>query len=436
VTILSKKKLVVVGLGYVGLPVACRFAEEGFTVTGIDILAEKVDMINKGESPIEGDEPGLQELVSKVVSSGMMKASTSYDAIEDADYVLIIVETPFDLRSKEPYYSALRAATKSVGEKLMKDTLVIVESTVAPGTTSKIVLPILEEESGLKAGSDFLLATAPERVMPGKLLYNLTNLDRTVGGIDEASTKSAIALYSNIVKGELFATDALTAEVVKTTENAYRDVQIAFANEVAMMCEILGVDVYEVRDLVNRSPFRNMHLPGAGVGGHCLPKDSWLLAFGARDKYEPRLLAIAREINDGMPRHMSQLCESALREAGRRVYGAKVTVLGLAYLENSDDTRNSPAFTLLKALEVVGALPVVHDPYVKESNGILPQDDIKKVLTDSDCLVLVTAHDEYRQLDLDEVKKLMKTPIIIDGRNVFDKNSCISKGFIYRGVGQ
>ncbi|MFW9963992.1 MAG: nucleotide sugar dehydrogenase [Candidatus Sifarchaeia archaeon] len=433
---MSSKKLVVVGLGYVGLPVACRFAEEGFAVTGIDIVKEKVDMINKGESPIEGDEPGLQDLVSRVIESGNLKASTTYDAIGEADYVLIVVETPFDLRSKEPYYSSLRAATKSVGEQLKKDTLVIVESTVAPGTTSKIVLPILEEESGLKAGTDFLLATAPERVMPGKLLYNLTNLDRTIGGIDDASTKSAIDLYSSIVKGKLFTTDALTAEVVKTTENAYRDVQIAFANEVAMMCEILGVDVYKVRDLVNRSPFRNMHLPGSGVGGHCLPKDSWLLAFGARDKYEPRLLAIAREINDGMPRHMSQLCESALREAGRRVYGSKVTVLGLAYLENSGDTRNSPAFTLLKALEVVGALPVVHDPYVKESNGIVPLKDIKKAISDSDSLVLVTAHDEYGQMDLDEIKKMMRTPIIIDGRNVFDKNECISKGFIYRGVGQ
>jgi UDP-N-acetyl-D-mannosaminuronic acid dehydrogenase len=433
---LSKKKLVVVGLGYVGLPVACRFAEEGFDVTGIDIVAEKVDLINNGESPIEGDEPGLQDLVSRVVGSGRLNASTNYDAIQDADFVLIIVETPFDLRSKEPYYSSLRAASKSVGVNLKKDTLVIVESTVAPGTTNKIVQPILEEESGLKAGTDFLLATAPERVMPGKLLSNLTNLDRTIGGIDEASTKSAIDLYSNIVKGELFPTDALTAEIVKTTENAYRDVQIAFANEIALMCEILGVDVHEVREFVNRSPFRNMHIPGAGVGGHCLPKDSWLLAFGAKGKYEPRLLAIAREINDGMPRHMSQLCESALREAGRRVYGAKVTVLGLAYLENSDDTRNSPAFTLLKALEVVGALPIVHDPYVKESNGIIPLDDIKKALADSDSLVLVTAHDEYKRIDLDEVKKLMRTPIIIDGRNVFDKDECISKGFIYRGVGQ
>jgi len=430
------KNIVVVGLGYVGLPVASRFAEEGFNVTGIDIIAAKVDMINKGQCPIEGDEPGLPELVKTVVERGALKATSSYDSIREADYVLIVVETPFDLRSKEPYYSSLRSATKSVGQNLSKGTLVIIESTVAPGTTNKIVLPILEEESGLNAGTDFLLATAPERVMPGKLLSNLNTLDRTIGGVNEESTKAAIDLYKNIVSGQLFATDALTAETVKTTENAYRDVQIAFANEVALMCEILGVDVYQVRELVNRSPFRNMHLPGSGVGGHCLPKDSWLLAFGAKGKYTPRLLAIAREINDGMPRHVSQLCEAALQEAGRRVYGSKVTVLGLAYLENSDDTRNSPAFTLIKALEVVGALPIVHDPYVEEANGIRPLTNLMDALNDSDCLVVVTAHDEYREINLDEIKKVMRTPVIVDGRNVFDKKECISKGFIYRGVGR
>jgi len=433
---LNDKNLVVVGLGYVGLPVAARFAEEGFNVTGIDVIQEKVEVINKGGCPIEGDEPGLAELVKKVVQSGSLRTSLDYDAIQKADYVLIVVETPFDLRSKEPYYSSLRSASKSVGQNLSKGTLVVVESTVAPGTSSNIVLPILEEESGLKGGVDFFLATAPERVMPGKLLHNLNNLDRTIGGINEESTQAALGLYKNIVSGNLFCTDALTAEVVKTTENAYRDVQIAFANEVALMCEILSVDVYKVRDLVNRSPFRNMHLPGAGVGGHCLPKDSWLLAFGAKGKYTPRLLAIAREVNDGMPRHLSQLCEAALQQAGRRVYGSKVTVLGLAYLENSDDTRNSPAFTLIKALEVVGALPVVHDPYVSESNGIKPLNNIMESLKESDCLVIVTAHDEYKQLDLDEIKKIMRTPVLVDGRNVLDKEECILKGFIYRGVGQ
>ena len=433
---MTESTLAVVGLGYVGLPVAARFAEVGFTVYGIDIVEDKVTKLNAGLSTIEGDEPGLNELVRKVVDSGRFKATTDHAVIRDADFVLIVVETPFDRRSREPYYASLRSASKSVGQNLKRGALVVVESTVAPGTVTNIVKPILEAESGMQAGTDFMLAAAPERVMPGKLLYNLTNLDRTIGGLDTKSTEAAIRLYKNIVKGDLFPTDIVTAEVVKTTENAYRDVQIAFANEIALLCETIGVDVYEVRELVNKSPFRSMHLPGAGVGGHCLPKDSWLLAFGARGGYAPRLLSISREINDGMPRHLSMLCEEALAQAGRSVYGSRITILGLAYLENSDDTRNSPAFTLIKALEVLGAHPTVHDSYVKESNGIKPVADLKEAIKGSDCLVLVTAHNEYNSLDLDEVKNLMRTPVIVDGRKVFDKEECIRRGIIFRGIGR
>lgn len=433
---LISKKLVVVGLGYVGLPVALKFAEAGFEVTGIDIDEQKIKMINQGKSPIEGNEPGFAELLEDIVKSGKMQVTTDYKPVAEADYVLVVVETPFSMRSKEPLYTSLKSATRSIAQHLRKDTLVIIESTIAPGTIGTIVQPILEEESGLRAGTDFLLATAPERVMPGKLLHNLVTLDRVVGGIDEESTNQAILLYSSIVKGELYPADALTAEVVKTTENAYRDVQIAFANEVALLCENLGVDVFQVRELVNRSPFRNMHLPGAGVGGHCIPKDSWLLAFGARGKYEPRLLAIAREINDGMPHHMSDLCEAALREAGKRIYGSKIAILGLAYLENADDTRNSPAFMLVKALEVLGAQPIVHDPYVKSSEGVVLTGDIEEALRDADCAAVVTAHNEYLTINLDAIKKLMQTPIIVDGRNIFNKQECLDKGFIFKGVGR
>ncbi|NHJ12875.1 MAG: nucleotide sugar dehydrogenase [Candidatus Thorarchaeota archaeon] len=433
---MTKDKVAVVGLGYVGIPVAAKFAEAGFQVVGIDLLKEKVDRINNGECPIEGDEPGLADLLRSVVASGQFRATTDYKVIRDAEYVLIVVQTPFDLRSKEPYYSALRSASKSVGENLGKGALVIVESTVSPGTTQNIVQPILESKSGLKAGVDFWLAAAPERVMPGKLLHNLESVERVVGGLDELSTQKALDFYRHIVKSELHPTDILTAEIVKTTENAYRDVQIAFANEVALLCEIVGADVYEVRRLVNLSPQRQMHLPGAGVGGHCIPKDSWLLAFAAKDKYQPRLLATSREINDGMPIHMSNLVESALHEAGRPVYGSTATILGIAYLENSDDTRNSPAFNLVKALEVKGVFPVVHDPYVREANGIRVVKNLNEALKDSDCMVLVTAHEEYRHLDLDAAKKLLRTPIIVDGRNVFDKKACVEKGFVFRGVGQ
>jgi UDP-N-acetyl-D-mannosaminuronic acid dehydrogenase len=198
----------------------------------------------------------------------------------------------------------------------------------------------------------------------------------------------------------------------------------------------MGVDVYKVRELVNRSPYRDMHLPGAGVGGHCLPKDSWLLAFGAKGKYQPRLITAARAINDGMPLHMSDLCEDALVQAGRRVYGSIVTILGAAYLENADDTRNSPALRLIRELDVLGVTVVVHDPYVKELDGIAPLKDLEKALKGSDCIALVTAHDQYKNLDLDWAKGLMRTPIIVDGRHVFNREKCVEKGFIFRGVGE
>lgn len=432
----SKGTLIVVGIGYVGLPVAAKFAQVGFKVFGVDISESRVSMINKGVSPIEGNEPGLQELITETVKSGAFRATTDYGVIKQANYVLIVVQTPFDEKSNKPYYEALRSATTSVGKQLRRGTLVIVESTVAPGTLTNIVQPLLESNSGLKAPRDFMLATAPERVMPGKLLYNLVNLDRVIGGLDEASTKAAMELYRQVVKGQLFGTDALTAEVVKTTENAYRDVQIAFANELALLCENMGIDVYKIRELVNRSPYRDMHLPGAGVGGHCLPKDSWLLAFGAKGKYEPRLITVARAINDGMPLHMTDLCEEALRQAGRRVYGSVVTVLGAAYLENSDDTRNSPALRLIRELDILGVTIVVHDPYVRELDGIEPLKDLEKALKGSDCIALVTAHDEYKKLDLDWVKGLMRTPIIVDGRHVFNREQSVQKGFIFRGVGE
>ncbi|MFW9832101.1 MAG: nucleotide sugar dehydrogenase [Candidatus Thorarchaeota archaeon] len=428
--------LVVVGLGYVGVPVAAKFAEVGFDVTGIDIVDDKIKNINAGISPIVGKEPGLAELVRDVVDAGNLKATNDYAVIAESEYVLIVVETPFQEDINKPYYHALRSAASSVAENLKKGTLVVIESTVAPGTTQSIVKPILENHSGMIAGEDFLLATAPERVAPGRLLHNLVNMDRVIGGINDRSTKAAARLYRHIVRGELYEVDALTAEVVKTTENTYRDVQIAFANEIALLCENIGVDVWEVRELVNKVPNREMHQPGAGVGGHCLPKDSWLLAFGARGRYEPRLIAVARDINDSMPLHMSDLCEDALNSIRGSIYGSTVTILGVAYREGTDDVRNSPALKLQKSLEALGVRIVLHDPYVKATDEMHVISDLDAAITDSDCIALTAAHQEYRDMDLNRVGELMRTRIIVDGRAIFDEGLAEEKGFSYVSVGK
>ncbi|MCC7571988.1 MAG: nucleotide sugar dehydrogenase [Candidatus Methanofastidiosum sp.] len=430
------RNIVIVGTGYVGIPVAAMFADKGFNVVGINRTKEKVDLINKGLCPIEGDEPNLAQLIEKVVKNKKLVATTDYSPCKTADAILICVETPFDSDKWEPKYDSLKSALKSVAENMSKNSLVIVESTIAPTTMDTLVKPILENTSKMKAGVDFLLGNCPERVMPGKLLYNIENLPRVCGGINEETRERMLELYAHIVKGELYPTDCITAEVVKTVENAYRDVEIAFANEVALICEKLGINVYEVRELVNKAPYRNMHLPGAGVGGHCLPKDSLLLSYGVKGILTPELMILARNLNKKMPLHTAGLLIDALKEKDMDVKDKKITVCGFAYLENSDDTRNTPSLGVINTLKEKGAVVIVHDPFVKSYENLEIKKDFYSTIKDSDALIFVTAHSEYKNLDLDKIKGLMNTPIIIDGRNIFDKEESIKKGFLYRGVGK
>jgi UDP-N-acetyl-D-mannosaminuronic acid dehydrogenase len=423
-------RLAVVGLGFVGTPVACKFAQAGFPVTGIDALPEKVAKINAGVLPIEGREPGLRELLAEVVQAGRLRATTDYSVCREAQVALIAVETPVDDATRQPLYRALRSALTSLGAHLQPGTLVIVESTLAPGTMRQVVTPLLEEASGLQVSRDFYLAHCPERVMPGRLLANLEGYSRVVGGVSAEAAELAVALYRYVVRADLDVADALTAELVKTAENAYRDVQIAFANEVALLCESLGADVWRVRELVNKSPGRNMLLPGAGVGGHCIPKDPWLLIANAGDDFQPRLITAARAVNDGMPLHMVELLREALAAEGVELAAARVTVLGYAYLENADDTRNSPSAALVERLRASGAEVRVHDPWVAEYNG-----NLGRAVAGSDAIVLMVAHDAYRSLDLGHLRRLMRTPVLVDGRKVFVRGQAEAAGFRFHGVG-
>jgi len=423
--------IVVIGLGYVGIPVACAFASVGFQVTGIDLIRDKVEKINQGLCPIEGHEPGLAELLAKVVGEGRLTSTTDYSVCRRAEVILIAVETPIDSATHKPLYTALRGALSALGPHLQPGTLVIVESTLAPRTMFDVVAPLQEASSGLSVMQDLHLVHCPERVMPGRLLANLQNVSRVVGGMTPLAAVLAVMLYRHIVHAELDVTDCLTAEIVKTGENAYRDVQIAFANEVALLCETVGADVYQVRTLLNKSPGRHMHMPGAGVGGHCLPKDSWLLVSTAGDGFQPRLIPTARNINDSMPLHMVDLVLEGLHAAGREIAGAKVAVLGYTYLENSDDTRNSPSEVLIRRLQELGADVRVHDPFVREHDRRLDE-----VIQGADCVVIMVAHDVYTQVDLSEWYSLLRTPVLVDGRHVFAPISARTSGFVYRGIGQ
>jgi UDP-N-acetyl-D-mannosaminuronic acid dehydrogenase len=420
----------VIGLGYVGLPVACMFAKSGFNVIGLDIKEERNEMINKGISPIEGKEPGLSALVQETVNSGFLKATSNYENLALADIVLIDVETPVD-ENNIPQYKALQAACDGLA-KVMKDgVLVIVESTIAPGTIDRLVRPKLEEKSGKKSKKDFFLGACPERVMPGKLLENLKKMSRVCGGETSATSSIMVELYRMIVEADLDTSDPVTAELTKTAENTYRDVQIAFANELAMICEVAGADFMRVRELVNKSPGRNVLLAGAGVGGHCIPKDPWLLAYGGQNKVPLRLIPAARAINDSMPNHMVDLVIDALSENGKKIEDAKVGVLGYAYLEESDDTRNSPSEVLVSELASKGAQVIIHDPYVLEYKG-----NLYSKTTGCDVIVLMVAHHGYREISLEKLRKSLRTPIIVDGRNVFNPDQMKRAGFLFKSLGK
>jgi UDP-N-acetyl-D-mannosaminuronic acid dehydrogenase len=470
--------IVVIGMGYVGIPCAVLLADvPGFNVTGIQRRSErsgwKIECLNGGECPFDGDEPGLDELIHRVaVEKRTFRVTDDYAACEEADVILIDVQTPTDAEHGKhvPHYESLREVSAEAGRRLQPGALVIIESTVAPGTTQHVVQPILERESGLRAGSgenspfairhsQFYLAFSYERVMPGKLLEYITDFPRVVGGVDEESTRRAMALYRHIVKAEITPTDVLTAEMAKVVENAYRDVNIAFANEVALLCESMGVNVFEIRELINARPDRHVHVPGAGVGGHCLPKDSWLLKYGVETYGQPadqsfairhspfaiRLIPLARAINDGMPAHVLALIEAALAEAGRELTGAKVTLLGVSYLEDADDTRNTPAAALARLLLARGAEVTAHDPYVRapdwkrvlgDGHDVPLTTDLDEALRGSDCAALVTKHREYFALTPERLSAAMRTPVLVDGRNVFDLSALAGTGLVVQALGK
>jgi len=447
----EKIHICVIGMGYVGIPMAVVLADvDHFYVTGIQRRSLrsgwKIDWLNQGKNPFEGEEPGLDELIAKVVRNGKFHVTDSYESVDKADYILIDVQTPVDLDSKIPRYESLKEVSKKIANHLKKGVTIIIESTVAPGTTENIVQPIIEEESGLKRGEDFYLVFSFERVMPGKLLDYIINFPRVIGGGCNEANERAKYLYGKVVKKELQVTDTLTAELTKCIENTYRDVNIAFANEMALLCEDFNRDIFEIINLINYRHDRMMHYPGSGVGGHCLTKDPFLLVYGHRNytenKFKTDILLKSRELNDYMPKHMVELMEDVFREKHILVDNIKVAFLGVSYKANTDDTRNTPTENVIKTLRSRyhshNIIFIAHDPYVKprDYNTTELASDFDKAIMGADVLMFTTNHKQYYNIDLEDLRKKVRTPIIIDGRNIFNKKIVESHGFIYRKVGE
>ncbi len=444
--------IVVIGMGYVGIPMAALLADvDDFYVTGIQRRSQrsswKIDWLNSGKNPFEGDEPGLDELIERVVKNGKFKVTDKYSDVKNADYILIDVQTPVD-DQKTPRYESLKEVSQQISKHMKKGATVILESTVAPGTTDNVVQSILEEGSGLKRSKDFYLVFSFERVMPGKLLDYIINFPRVIGGGCKEANDKAMYLYAKVVKKELQITDTLTAELTKCIENAYRDVNIAFANEMALLSEDFNRNIYEIVELINQRHDRMMHYPGSGVGGHCLTKDPWLLLYGFNKYTEKvneskiKIIPDSRSLNDYMPYHMVELMEDVFREIHKLVDNIKIVLLGVSYKANTDDVRNTPTENIVKVLQnryhSHNIIYISHDPYVKERDYRLTEltSDFNEAVKGADVLIFATNHKEYYNLDLDDLKKKVRTAIIIDGRNIFDKKVVEEKGFIYRKVGE
>lgn len=444
------KKIGVVGMGYVGIPAAVLFANAPCyeKVYGIqrDSLSSgyKIKMLNAGENPLKGEEPLLDDLLKKAVIEKKFECTSDFSKLKECDAITISIQTPFmDKINLTPNFSALRDGLMNIGKNLSKGTLVVLESTVTPGTTDGFASDILEYYSDLTSGEDFALVHAPERVMVGRLIDNIRNHDRIVGGIDTRSTIEAINLYTPIMdNGKIIPMTAIAAEVTKTAENAYRDLQIAASNQLALYCEAMGVNFYDVKkgidSLKGEGITRAMLLPGAGVGGHCLTKDTYHLERGAHKNivdfplFTQSLYLTARKINDFMPKHTFNLTMDALDRL--HVEDPRVIILGWSFLPNTDDCRDSPSDKFASLLDDDNIDYSIHDPYVSKLD-----DNLFNVMEDSDAIVIFTAHSEYKKvLDPIRVKITMNRvhPIIIDGRNIIDPDKFISSGFVYKGIGR
>ena len=453
------KKIGVLGMGYVGIPAGALFADApqfdrvyGFQRDSPS-SGYKIAMLNRGESPLKGEEPGLEELLAKVVAAGKFSCTSDFSKIRELDAVTLSIQTPF-LNKEDllPDFSALFEGIRNVGRNLRPGMLVVLESTITPGTTTGVARELLEKESGLVAGTDFALAHAPERVMVGRLLRNIREHDRIVGGIDETSTKRATELYTPVLTvGKVIPMTATAAEVTKTAENTFRDLQIAAINELALYCEAMGINVYDVRtgidSLKGEGITRAMLWPGAGVGGHCLTKDTYHLERGVQQlgkdlldypAGEPSLFVLARHINDFMPDHMFRLTKEGLERAGRPLEGARIALLGWAFLSNSDDTRNTPSEPYRDLLIKAGASVAVHDPYVAEYPGVPIVSFVEEAIEGADAIVIFAGHNLYKGFDAPYLKNLTrkKHPVIVDGRNMVDPDAYIRLGFVYKGIGR
>lgn len=423
------KKVTVVGLGYVGLPLALLADLKGYKTTGLDVDTKKIASLRVGDSYIDDVTPAQ-------ISSSGATFTTDASVVKDSDIVVICVPTPVT-EEKEPDLGPVKSAITSVAPYLQTGTLVILESTVNPGVCDEIVLPLLEKTSGKKAGKDIYLAHCPERINPGDPHWNVSNINRVVGANTEKELRLAKDFYESIINAQIKPMASLKeAEAVKVVENSFRDINIAFVNELAMSFHKLGIDIENVIDGAATKPFAFMaHRPGCGVGGHCIPVDPYYLIDYARGYgFDHEFLRLARSINEHMPVFTVDLLDESLNKVEKSIRGTRIALLGLSYKANVGDSRESPALVIKKILEEKGADLTVYDPYIPEQSTVK---NLTDALEGAAAVVIAAGHDEFKREFTPKIAADNGVSVLIDGRNMFkqEKDKFQETGIIYHGIG-
>ncbi len=426
----TPKNVAIVGLGYVGLPLAILADRRGYDVIGIDLDTKKIAAINKRTLPPSLiPERGLALLLKK----SSLRATADFGVLRNVDIVVICVPTPVH-EDYRPDLGPVQKACESIGKHLKKGQLVILESTVNPGVCDEVAIPILEKTSGLTVGKDFFMAHCPERINPGDLKWNVENIPRVVGGFNTESLQRAAKFYRSIVKAPVKEMESLKeAEAVKIVENSFRDINIAFVNELAMSFAKLGIDVVNVINGAATKPFAFMaHYPGAGVGGHCIPVDPYyLIEYAKQNGFRHEFLSLARKINNQMPNFTVGLLLKKFKEKNISPAGSKVAVLGLAYKPDVADDRESPAYEVIAHLQAQGIETTAYDPYLPAKST----KSLRQALQGTQGVIITTAHKEFRDLKPEYFSR-HGVGIVIDGRNCFNKQEFLAANILYGGIGR
>ena len=428
----------VVGIGRIGLPTALSFAKAGLQTIGVDINEKLVDSINMGNFPLK-DEPGYEEIFNKVRKNGNFSATTNInDAISKSNLILLSLPTPMNAKNI-PSYSALESVGKQLSDILQPNSLIVVESTVEPGFIEDEMVSIISKSGRLKTQETFFIGVCPENANPGEILHDFTNLPRLIAGINNDVTKIIKMIYNFVFPVELIEMpNCKTANAVKLTTNVFRDVNIAFISELSLMFEKLGIDTIKVLEAAKKKYNFQVHYPGSGVGGPCLPINSYqLLNTAKRTGTKLSIIESGRKINEKMPEHTVELTSDAFKECNKSIQNSKILILGVSYKPNVKDVQLSPAEHIIKKFQNLGANIHIYDPnfFSTEVFGIKVEENLDETLPKMDAVVIVTAHDDFKKIEISSFAK-MKTPILIDTRGIIEPQSVKHYNIIFRGLGR